>query len=239
MDSLQEALRELVIANRILAREGVVDAFGHVSVRHPDNPERYLMSRSRAPELITLDDLIEFTLDGEGIDLRDRTPYGERHIHGAIFEARPEVNSVIHNHAYELIPFGNTGTPLVPMMHTCGPIGADINCWDIRDKFGETDHLVINMEQGRDLAACLGPRPVSLMKRHGCVVAGASIKEAVNIAVYLQVNAKIQLQALAMGGTFDRLTPGEAELCTQRQISPLGMDRAWEYWCLRAGADNL
>jgi ribulose-5-phosphate 4-epimerase/fuculose-1-phosphate aldolase len=239
MDSLQEALRELVIANRILAREGVVDAFGHVSVRHPDNPERFLMSRSRAPELITLDDLIEFKLDGEAIDLRDRTPYGERFIHGAVLEARPDINSVIHNHAYELIPFGNTNTPLLPMMHTCGVIGADINFWDIRDQFGETDHLVVNMEQGRDLAKTLGDRRVTLMKRHGCVVAGSNIKEAVNIAVYLQVNAKIQLQAIAMGGAIDNLTPGEVDLCTQRQFSPLGMDRAWEYWSLRAGADQL
>ena len=113
-------LRDLVIANRILANEGVVDAFGHVSVRNPDNPARNFMSRSRAPELITVDDLMEFTIDGEAIDLQGRMPYNERIIHGAAYEARPEVNAVIHNHAYEVIPFGVNGIPLRPIMHACG-----------------------------------------------------------------------------------------------------------------------
>src|ERR1700742_2122221 len=122
----QAYLRDLVVANRILATEGVVDAFGHVSVRSPDNPDRYFMSRSRAPELITLDDLMEFSLHGEAIDLQGRTAYGERMIHGAVYEARPEVNAVIHNHAHEVIPFGVTGVPLRPVMHTCGVIGSDI-----------------------------------------------------------------------------------------------------------------
>jgi HCOMODA/2-hydroxy-3-carboxy-muconic semialdehyde decarboxylase len=234
MSTLAETLHELVIANRILANEGVVDAFGHVSIRHPDNPDRYLLSRSRAPELITVDDLMEFTLDGDAIDLRDRTPYGERMIHGAIYEQRPEVMSVIHNHSYEIIPFCSTGTPLRPVAHFCSPIGIDIPTWDIRDKFGETDHLVINMAQGRDLARCLGDRPVALMKRHGCVVVGGNVKDAVMAANYLQVNAKMQLQALQLG-TPDYLTPLEVEKCQARLQSPLGMDRAWEYWCLRAG----
>ena len=135
-------LRDLVIANRILANEGVVDAFGHVSVRSPNNPNRYFMSRSRAPELITADDLMEFTLDGEATDLQGRTPYGERMIHGAVYESRPEVNAVVHNHAYEVIPFGVTGVPLRPIMHCCAVIGSDIPTWDIRDKFGEGDHLL-------------------------------------------------------------------------------------------------
>jgi len=231
-------LRDLVIANRILANEGVVDAFGHVSIRHPDNPARYIMSRSRAPELIVADDLMEFTLEGDAIDLRGRTPYGERMIHGAIFEARPEVNAVVHNHAYEVIPFGVTGVPLRPIMHACGPIGTDIPTWDIREKFGEGDHLVVTMEQGRDLARCLGPRSVALMKRHGCVVAGRNLREAVMTAVYLQVNARLMLQALQLG-TPDTLTPREADACTARQFSPLALDRAWEYWSVRAGADAL
>jgi len=238
MDGMTELLRDLVIANRILAREGVVDAFGHVSVRHPQKPDRYIMSHSRAPELITRDDLIEFTLEGESDGLQGRTPYGERMIHGAVFERRPEVNAVIHNHAYELIPFGVTGAPIRPIMHTCGVIGSDIPTWDIRTRFGCTDHLVVTMEQGRDLAESLGERRVALMKRHGCVIAGRSLREAVNIAVYLQVNARIQLQALQLG-TPDFLTPEETEKCSARQMSPLGLDRAWEYWCVRAGADKL
>jgi len=238
MATLQETVRELVIANRILAREGVVDAFGHVSVRHPDDPGRYLMSRSRAPELIVADDIMEFALDGEAVDLRGRTPYGERMIHGAVYELRSEAQSVIHNHSYELIPFTVTEARLRPIMHTSAVIGHDIPRWDIRDKFGETDHLVIDMDQGRDLARTLGDRRVALMSRHGCVVAGLSLREAVMSAVYLQVNARMQLQAMQIG-TFDCLTPLETEKCTARQVSPLGLDRAWEYWCIRAGSDAL
>ena len=151
---------DLVIANRILANEGVVDAFGHVSIRNPENLDRYFQSRSRAPELVTADDLMEFNLAGDALDLQGRTPYSERMIHGAIYEARPEINAVIHNHAYEVIPFGVTGVPLRPIMHACGVIGSDIPTWDIRDKFGETNHLVVNMDQGRDLASCLGGRRV-------------------------------------------------------------------------------
>ena len=231
-------LRELVIANRILANEGVVDAFGHASIRSPENAARYFMSRSRAPELVTVNDLMEFTLGGEAIDLQGRTPYAERMIHGALYEARSEVNAVIHNHAYEVIPFGVTGVPLKPIMHACGVIGSDIPTWDIRDKFGEGDHLVVTMDQGRDLVRCLGNRRVALMKRHGCVVTGKNIREAVMTAVYLQINAKMLLQSLQLGMP-DYLTPLEVERCTARQTSPLGLDRAWEYWCMRAGADKI
>ncbi len=238
MAARDKLLRELVIANRILANEGVVDAFGHVSVRHPDNPERYLLSRSRAPQLIVADDVMEFRLDGEAIDPRGRLPYAERMIHGAVYELRPEVRAVVHNHAYEVIPFGITNTQIRPVVHFCASIGADIPIWDIRDGFGVTDHLVVTMDHGRDLARCLGERAVALMKRHGCVVAGASLREAVMTAIYLQVNARLQLQALQLG-TPDYLTPTEAELCAGRMTAPLGLDRAWEYWCLRAGAEGL
>ena len=187
--------------------------------------------------MIIAEDIIAFSLDGEAFDLRDRVPYGERMIHGAIYELRPDVNSVVHNHAYEVIPFGVTNTPIQPIAHTCAPIGFDIPVWDIRDAFGETDHLVVTMDQGRDLARCLGNRPVGLMKRHGCVVSGGNVREAVMTAIYLQVNARLQLQALQLG-TPDYLTADEVEKCTARQFSPLAMDRAWEYWSLRLGADS-
>lgn len=237
-DTLIDCLRELVIANRILAREGVVDAFGHVSIRHPDNPERYLLSRSRSPELITTDDLMEFSLDGEAVDLRGRTPYGERMIHGAVYEARPEVNSVVHNHAQEVIPFTVTKTPLRPIGHTCAPIGLNIPVWDISDNFGDTDMLVVTMDQGRDLARCLGDARVALMRGHGSVVAAATLRDAVNTAVYLQVNAREQIMAMMLGEP-KFLSPGEVELCSQRQSSPLALDRAWDYWCARAGGNDL
>ena len=138
MQALIESLRHLVVANRILAHEGVVDAYGHVSVRHPDSPDRFLLARSRSPELVTMEDVLEFGLDGEPIDPDGPPPYAERYIHAAIFEARPDVQSVIHNHAQELIPFSVTGVPLRPMFNTAGRIGAEVPSWDIRDKFGDT-----------------------------------------------------------------------------------------------------
>jgi len=238
METHVELIRSLVIANRILAREGVVDAFGHVSIRHPDNPDRYLMSCSRAPELVTAADIMEFTLDGEPVDARDRKPYGERPIHGAIYEMRPEVSSVVHNHAHEILPFGITNTPMRPVAHVCGPIGADIPVWDIRDNFGETDHLVLTMEQGRDLAKTLGDNKVALMRGHGGVVSGGDVRESVMTAVYLQVNAKLLLQCLQLGSP-NYLTPTEVEKCTARQFNDLSLDRAWDYWAARAGGNNL
>lgn len=238
MDGIVERTRELVFANRILAREGVVDAFGHISLRHPDDPDRYFMSRSRAPELITADDIMEFNLDGEAIDGRDRRPYGERPIHGGLYEMRPDVNSVVHNHSLELIPFGVTTTQLKAIAHVGAPIGNDIPTWDIRDKFGETDHLVVTMEQGRDLASRVGEGRVALMRGHGGVVAAANVREAVMTAVYLQINARLQLMSMPLGDP-NFLTPNEVDLCRERQFSPLGIDRAWEYWCVRAGCDEM
>ena len=233
-------LRELVIANRILAYEGVVDAFGHISVRHPDDPEKYLLSVSRAPELITAEDIVEFRLDGEPLNLGDRTPYGERFIHGSIYERRPDVNSVIHNHSHEVIPFGVTKTQsLRAVAHVGSVIGANVNTWDIRDRFGpDTDMLVVNMEQGYDLADTLGNDICALMRGHGAVVTGANIREAVMSAVYLQVNAKLQLQALQLGEPV-YLSEGEIANTFKRQMSPLGLDRAWDYWVRRSGCASL
>lgn len=239
MEDINNIIRELVTANRILAHEGVVDAFGHISFRNPNNPESYFISVSRAPELIKIDDIVEFRLDGEPIgDLGDRMPYGERAIHGGIYEKRPDVNSVIHNHSLEVIPFGSTSTPLKPFVHMSSPIGANMPIWDIRDKFGETNHLVVTMEQGRDLAGCLSDNAVALMKRHGCVCARKNIRETVMTAVYLQVTAKLTLQAKLLEKEIDYLTPKEIELCNVNQLGPLGLDRAWEYWVRRSGYEG-
>jgi len=230
-----ETLNDLVISNHILAHEEVVDAYGHISFRHPDDPERYLLSRARAPELIEAGDIVEYRLDGDAIDAGDRRPYSERMIHGAIYEQRPDVNVVIHNHSYEVIPFASTGTPLRPVTHTCAPIGADIPVWDMRDKFGENNHLVVTMEQGRDLAATLGDGSIALMKRHGCVVTGPTVEQTVMKAIYLQVNAKLQLQTMQLG-TPDYLTDTEIAECTAMQQAPISLDRAWEVWRRRAEA---
>jgi ribulose-5-phosphate 4-epimerase/fuculose-1-phosphate aldolase len=236
IDRKNSLYARLVAANRILAREDVVDAYGHVSVRHPDDPKRYVMSRSRSPALVELDDLMEFDLEGNAADARGRTPYGERFIHGALYEARPEVQAVIHNHSYAVVPFSITGVKLQPVIHVGAVIGDDVPVWDIRDKFGDTDMLVRTMEQGRDLARAAGHCNCALMRGHGAVIAGRKLQEAVLTAIYLQVNAKIQADAMRLGDP-KPLTPGEIALTRELQYSPLSMDRAWEYFCARAEVD--
>ena len=233
MDVGSAALEELVTANRILAREGVVDAFGHVSIRSPGARGRYVMSRARAPECIEADDFIEFTLDGAPLGAGGRKPYAERFIHGAIYEARPDVQAVVHHHSPSVIPFGITGTRLSPVMHMCASMGSDVPTWDSRTSFGDTNLLVTNMTMARDLAAVLGPRPVALMRGHGCVVAGASLREVVFNSVYLELNADLQLKASSLGPiTF--LSEGEVEAVLSTRSS-FTFERAWEYWCRRAG----
>jgi HCOMODA/2-hydroxy-3-carboxy-muconic semialdehyde decarboxylase len=236
---MQAELRELALANRILAREGVVDTFGHVSIRHPQRPDRYIMARSRAPERVVVEDLMEFELDGTPVDARGRTPYSERFIHGAIYERRSEVLSVIHNHSHAIIPFGITPVKLRPVLHVGAAIGEDIPVWDIARKFGDTDMLVVNMEQGRDLAATLGPNRVALMRGHGCAVAGRTLREAVFTAVYLQVNAELQTRALMLSNEVRYLSPGEAVKAQEMTSRPIGLERAWEYWTLRADRTGL
>lgn len=238
MDKLTKTMREVVIANRILARENVVDAYGHISIRHPDNPERYLMSCSRSPELVTLGDVMEFTLDGVAVD-DDRTPYAERHIHGGIYEARPEINSVVHNHSHAVIPFGVTPTPLKAVAHVGASIGKNVPVWDIRDNFGDTNLLVVNMEQGRDLAGGLGDNNVVLMRGHGCAVTGRSVQGAVMTSIYLQVNARLLQDTLNMSEQVEYLSDGEIDMCAEVFLSEMSVRRAWEYFQRRAGADSL
>ena len=230
-----QALEELVTANRILAREGVVDAFGHASIRHPADPGRYVMSRARAPECIEAADLMEFTLEGVPTDAAGRKPYAERFIHGAVYEARPDIQAVIHNHSPSVIPFGITPARLSPVMHMCASMGADVPVWDTRAHFGDTNLLVTNMEMARDLARTLAQRSVALMRGHGCVVAGQSLREVVFIAVYLELNANLQMKASSLGEvTF--LSPGEIDAVRSTRSS-FTFERAWEYWCRRAGRE--
>ena len=231
--TLAQALDELVTANRILAREGVVDSFGHVSIRHPERPERYQLSRARAPECIDIDDLMEFASDGTPIDPRGRKPYAERFIHGAVYDARPEVQAVVHHHSPSVIPFSVTGAPLSPMMHMCAGIGTRIPTWDSRARFGDTNLRVTNAAMAADLAAAMAQRPVILMRGHGCVVAGASLREVVFNSIYLQLNADLQTKAHALGDvTF--LSDGEVAAVLRTRGS-FTFERAWEYWCRRAG----
>ena len=231
-------LRDLVIANRILAHEGVMDAYGHVSVRHPDDPQRFLLSQSRSPELVTLSDILEFTLDGEPVDQQGRTLYMERFIHAGILAARPDVQAVIHNHSPAVVPFSVTKTALRPIIHVASLIGPDIPVWDIRDRFGDTSLLVTNMDQAHDLAKCLDKRRVALMRGHGCVVVGPTLKQAVMAAVYLQLNAQLLMDSLRLGDV-TYLSSGEIELMSEAQMKPSSAERVWEYWLRRAGCEGI
>lgn len=233
MSALARALDELVTANRILAREGVVDSFGHVSIRHPERADRYLLSRARAPECIDIEDVMEFAFDGTAIDPAGRKPYAERFIHGAVYIARPDVRAVVHHHSPSVIPFSVTPAQLSPVMHMCAGIGIRVPTWDSRTRFGDTNLLVTNMDMGKDLAAALGNRPVILMRGHGCVVAGAALREVVFNSIYLQLNADLQMKAATLGDiTF--LSEGEVA-AVLRTRSSFTFERAWEYWCRRAG----
>ncbi|PKB69579.1 MAG: hypothetical protein BZY77_04310 [SAR202 cluster bacterium Io17-Chloro-G5] len=234
MNNIDEQLELLVTANRILAREGVVDAYGHVSIRHPERPDRYILSQSRAPDLVERHDLMEYTLEGDPVDQQGRLMYTERPIHGGIYQARDDVMAIVHNHSPTVIPFSVTTTPLRPMFHLAAIIGPELPVWDIRDKFQDTNMLVTNMDQGRDLATCLGDRRVSLMRGHGCVIAGKTIREVIMASIYLQVNAGLLMESMRLGDV-KFLSPGEIKAMTDSQMNLTGQQRAWEYWANRAG----
>ena len=158
MAALEDLLEDLVTANRVLASQNIVDSFGHVSVRSPDNPKRYYLSRARAPERVERADIMEFTLEGDPVDAQGRKPYLERFIHGAAYEARPDVMAVIHNHSPGVIPFGITGRKMRPIMHMCATIGHDVPIWDQHKKFGDTNLLVETWRRPRPRQD-LGQRP--------------------------------------------------------------------------------
>jgi HCOMODA/2-hydroxy-3-carboxy-muconic semialdehyde decarboxylase len=239
MTKLEAVIDELVTANRILAREGIVDSFGHPSIRHPERPDRFLLSRARAPDLIEEVDIMEFTHDGNVVGKDDRKPYLERFIHGAIYEARPDVQAVIHNHSPSVLPFSVTKKKLRPLHHMCGCMGNNVPTWDSQTKFGDTSLLVSTMDMGRDLAKLLGGDRVALMRGHGCVVAAKDIREATYIAYYFELGAKLQMQAMEIGGDeVTYLTPGEVDTIIDR-TGPYSFNRAWENWCRRAGRKML
>ncbi len=227
--------RDVVLANRILARENVIDDFGHVSLRNPENPHRYFLARSRSPELVTLDDVMEFTLEGEPIDQRGRPMYSERAIHGCIFMARPEINAVSHFHARSVLPFTVCDEPLKPLFHMASVIGERVPVWDSQPEFGDTDMLVNTLPMGHSLAKAMGSGLAVLIRGHGAVVAGESIRNMVMSSVYLKENAELVLQARALGKPLYYLTPGEVEKTGAMLRSQLASDRAWDYYVARSG----
>jgi len=236
---LRDLIEDVVAANRILAAENVVDAFGHVSARHPENPDHYLIARALPPELITAEDIMEIALDGEVVGGDTRKPYLERYIHGAIYEARPEVKSVVHSHSRSVIPYSVTDEKLRPIVHSCATIGCDIPVWDAQTAFGDTNLLISNMAMGQDFAKILGQNNTALMRGHGCTVIGRSVREAVYTAVYLEVNAGLQMQASRFPPV-KFLSEGEVKIICERLANAKpneGYDRAWEYWCRHAGIE--
>jgi ribulose-5-phosphate 4-epimerase/fuculose-1-phosphate aldolase len=231
-DSLAELRVELARANRILANEGIIDAFGHISARHPDNPNRYFISRHRASELVEPGDVLEMTLDSEPVIPTSVRLYSEMVIHGEIYKARPDVNSVCHHHAMAVLPFCATGVELVPLFHLGGTLGGKVPFWDSRDEFGDTNLLVRTPEEGASLARALGPHFMVLLRRHGATLVGRSMRECVFRSIYTTHNAELQLRAMAIG-TPGPLTPGETERTGGHNMGTRGIERAWEYWSVR------
>ena len=232
-NKLADARVELSLANRIVANEGIIDAFGHVSMRHPDNPNRYFLSRSRAPELVSPDDFIEYDLESNPVRATDIPQYSERVIHGEIYKARPEVNSVCHHHCPAFMPLIATGADYVPIFHLGAVGGIKPPYWDQNKEFGDTNMLVVKPEEGASLARALGSNWMVLMSRHGVTVAGTSVKDCVFRSVFSARNAEYQVRAMTIGDNIASLTPGEAQLAGGISAKTTGLTRSWEYWSMR------
>ena len=223
---------DLKLANHILADAGVLDAFGHVSMRHPDRPDRFLLARSKAPQLITEDDILEYDFDAVPVDGAGVAQYSERFIHSEIYRMRPDVHAICHHHSPSVMPFCVAGVPIVPVYQHGALIGRHVPLWDSRDEFGDTNLLVINREQGASLARQLGDASMVLMRHHGATVVGARLKELVFRAVSACKNAEYQYRALALGPV-NGLTDGEVTLAAN--VPPAAIDRAWDLWAIEAG----
>jgi ribulose-5-phosphate 4-epimerase/fuculose-1-phosphate aldolase len=221
---------DLVAANRILSNEGVVDGFGHVSVRHDTAEGVFLLARSMAPGLVTAGDIMEYGSDGEPLGDDRRTAYVERFIHSEIYQALPQVRAVVHSHSPAVIPFGVTAAKLRPIYHMSSFLGSDVPVFEIRETGGEaTDMLIRTPELGAALAQSLGQGSVALMRGHGNVVVGGSLPEVVFRAIYTEANARLQADALRLGdGSVTYLNDGEAAAATATNARVLS--RAWELW---------
>jgi HCOMODA/2-hydroxy-3-carboxy-muconic semialdehyde decarboxylase len=226
--SRESLIDDVVVANRILAAQEIVDAFGHVSVRTAPGAGRYLISRSVAPAQVTAADILELDLDSKPVAAGEkRASYRERFIHGEIYRTRPDVMSIVHCHAPSLIPFGITKIPLRPVYHNSFFVGEGVPVFEIREAGGDTDMLVSTPELGKALAKALGNKPAVLMRGHGAVIVGKSIIEAVARSVYLEVNARVQAQAMALGQRISYLDEGEVR---KRTEDPDPYGRAWDLW---------
>jgi ribulose-5-phosphate 4-epimerase/fuculose-1-phosphate aldolase len=230
--SIKALIDDLVSANHILFKEGVVDGFGHVSVRDERNPERFLLARSIAPATVRSRDVMEFGMDGEPLSARGRKPYLERYIHSEIYRVRPDVVAVVHSHSPALIPFGITGTSLKPVFHMSGFLGSATPIFEIREAGGPaTDMLIRDRKLGAALARALGRSPFALMRGHGAVAVGATLKQTVYRAIYAEVNARLQAEAMRLGAV-NYLN--EEEAVNAARTNDGVVDRPWELWKTRA-----
>lgn len=236
MSELSALRRELVIANRILAHEQIFDSYGHVSVRHPTDPERFFLARSVSPEQVQVEDIIEYGVDGQATSATSQAQYSERFIHAAVYASRPDVQAVVHAHTESVLPFTVTSTKLKPLLHVAAIIGYDIPVWDMHGDFGDTDLLVTNADQAGSLVKTLGTGRVVLMRGHGFTAAAASLELAVRVAIYLKINAQAQLAAMALGPV-KFLTEGEVAAADARMGSPKATSRVWENWAERCGTN--
>jgi HCOMODA/2-hydroxy-3-carboxy-muconic semialdehyde decarboxylase len=223
----QTLIDSLVTANHILYKQGIVDGFGHISVRHSASPAHFLLSCNRAPGLVRAQDIQTYDMNGTDANASGQRPYLERFIHSEIYKARPDVVSIVHSHSQSVIPFGVTGQRLRPIFHMSGFLGAGASLFDIQQAHGNTDMLIRDADIGRSLAQALGKHQCVLMRGHGSTTVAASIELAVYRAIYAEVNAKLQLQAAALGDV-QFLNEDEAALA---QASTEGqVVRAWDLW---------
>ncbi len=228
-------VQDLVLANRILADQGVLDGFGHVSARHDSDPGRFLISQSRAPSAVTAMDIMEIDFAGNPVPGTGLKPPLERFIHGEIFKARPDVMAVVHSHSPSIIPFGVTGGNLRAICHVCAFLGSKTPIFEIRDGFGDaTDLLIRNIETGAALAKALGAAPVILMRGHGNAVVGTSIRHAVYRAIYTELNARLQSEAMRLG---DVTFLSEAESKNATLGVEADLSKPWEHWVKRVRVD--
>jgi ribulose-5-phosphate 4-epimerase/fuculose-1-phosphate aldolase len=224
---------DLVIASRTLAEHGVIDAYGHASVRSASDPQRYFMSRSIPPELITEADIMEFDLDSRPIDAQGRAMYNERYIHGEIYKARADVQAIVHNHSPSVVPYSCAGRELRPIFHMSAFIGLGVPNWDIRDVQEGSDLLVRTPTLGAALALRLGAHPAALMRGHGAVVVGENVQRAVGRSIYLEMNARMQFQATVLAGSEGRIVyMDDKEVAAN--VSWQNYERSWQLWKTRA-----
>jgi HCOMODA/2-hydroxy-3-carboxy-muconic semialdehyde decarboxylase len=221
-------LEDLAAASRILVDQGVFDAAGHVSMRHPGNHDRFLMSRSLAPQLIGADDIMEFDLDCNAIDARGRNGFIERYLHAEILRARPDVMAVAHSHSPAVIAFGLSNTPMRAMYHNAAFLAAGVPVFDIRERFGATDIVISTAAKGAALAQVLADKPVALLRAHGMVAVGPSLPVAIFRAVFTVASARIQHQALALSGPIAALDAEEGRLADVVNVQTVG--RSWDLW---------